>query len=129
MSDTRFRSRPIARQRLLAGLLALVLVAAVPVAASARDSAGRKAGRGVANFTLGVLAIPGQMVATTRESGPFVGATWGLVKGAGTFVATELVGLFEIATFPFETPPGYKPILDPEFPWDYYAPRRAGSKD
>lgn len=129
MSETRFEERSVLRRRLVAGLLVLLLVAALPAAATARDSSARKAGRGVANLSLGVLAIPGQMVATTRERGPFMGATWGLVKGAGSFVATELVGLFEIATFPFETPPGYKPILDPEFPWDYFAPRRTAPKN
>ena len=88
--------------------------------ASSQNTAGRKFGRGAANFTLGVLAIPGQIVRTSRRSGPFVGATWGLVKGVSFMVASEVVGLFELATSPFETPPGFEPILKPEFPWQYF---------
>lgn len=99
-------------------VLALVLV--VPTAASARDSSARKVGRGAANLTLGVLALPGEIVHTTRDSGVFVGATWGFVKGVAMFVTTEVVGLFEVLTCPFETPPGFKPILEPEYPWGYF---------
>ncbi len=101
-------------------LLVLALVLNVPSPAAARDTAARKVGRGAANLTLGVLALPGQIVRTTRASGPFVGATWGLVKGVGMFVATEIVGVFEVLTSPFETPPGFKPILKPEYPWGYF---------
>ena len=102
----------------------LALVLGVPSTASARDTAARKVGRGAANLTLGVLALPGEMVQTTRDSGPFVGATWGFVKGVGMFVATEVVGLWEIVTCPFETPPGFKPILKPEYPWGYFSEGR-----
>ena len=99
---------------------ALVLILVGPGTAAARDSAARKVGRGAANLTLGVLVLPGAIVQTTRTSGPFVGATWGFVKGVGMLVATELVGLWEIVTCPFETPPGFKPILKPEYPWGYF---------
>jgi len=95
-------------------------MAAAPGTADARDSSARKIGRGTANLTLGVLALPGEIVQTTRERGPFIGATWGFVKGAGMMVAHEVVGLFEVLTCPFETPPGFKPILAPEFPWGYF---------
>ncbi len=67
-----------------------------------------------------IIFLAGQIVRTTRASGPFVGATWGLVKGVGMFVATEIVGVFEVLTSPFETPPGFKPILKPEYPWGYF---------
>jgi putative exosortase-associated protein (TIGR04073 family) len=103
---------------LSAFVLALVLV--VPSTASARDSSARKVGRGAANLTLGVLALPGEIVHTTRDSGVFVGATWGFVKGVAMMVTTEVVGLFEVLTCPFETPPGFKPILEPEYPWGYF---------
>jgi len=103
---------------LTACVVALVLV--VSSTASARDTSARKVGRGAANLTLGVLALPGEIVQTTRDSGPFVGATWGFVKGVGMMVATEVVGLWEVLTCPFETPPGFKPILSPEYPWGYF---------
>jgi len=105
-------------------VLALGLCLLVPGSAAARDTAARKLGRGVSNIGLGVLAIPGQIVQTTRDSGPFVGATWGFVKGVGFTVATEVIGVFELLTCPFETPPDFKPIIKPEFPWQYFSGTR-----
>jgi putative exosortase-associated protein (TIGR04073 family) len=101
-------------------LLIALFVLAFPVSASARDTSARKVGRGMANLTLGVLALPGEIMETTQERGPFVGATWGFAKGVGMLVAHELVGAFEFLTCPFETPPGFKPILAPEYPWGYF---------
>ena len=108
------------RRRAILLVLTIGLALCAPPALSAEYTAGRKFGRGAANLTLGVLAIPGQIVRTSRKSGPFVGGTWGLVKGVSFMVASEVVGLFELATCPFETPPGYVPILKPEFPWQYF---------
>jgi len=119
---TRRSGAPVGRRRAILLVLTIGLALAAPPAFSAEYSAGRKFGRGAANLTLGVLAIPGQIVRTTRKSGPFVGGTWGLVKGVSFMVASEVVGLYELATCPFETPPGYEPILKPEFPWQYFSP-------
>ena len=106
--------------RMLA-VFALLVALAIPPTAAARGSAARKLGRSLANTTLGVLALPGTIVETGRERGPFVAATWGLVKGTGYVVATELVGVFELLTAPFETPPDFEPILSPEFPWQHFS--------
>jgi putative exosortase-associated protein (TIGR04073 family) len=109
------------RLRVFLTAIVLALVLGASSTASARDTAARKVGRGAANLTLGVLVLPGEIVQTTRESGPFVGATWGFAKGVAMFVATEVVGLWEVLTCPFETPPGFKPILTPEYPWGYFS--------
>lgn len=114
----RIAPRPRLRALLVASLLAFAFVH--PSTAQARDSAARKVGRGAANLTLGVLAIPGEIVETTRTRGPFVGATWGFMKGVAMLVASEVVGVWEVLTCPFETPPGFKAILKPEFPWGYF---------
>ena len=115
-----------ARFSVLLTSFVLAIALGLPNAAVARDSAARKVGRGVANLTLGVLAIPGEIMQTTQERGVFVGATWGLTKGLGMLVAHEVVGAWEIVTCPFETPPGFKPILEPEYPWGYfYEPNRS----
>jgi putative exosortase-associated protein (TIGR04073 family) len=98
-----------------------------PESAAARDSSARKLGRGAANLSLGVLALPGEIVETTRERGPFLGATWGLAKGVGMTVVTELVCLWEIVSCPFEFPPDWKPILSPEFPWQHFQAERAAA--
>ena len=111
---------PSSRFSVLWMTFVLAIALGLPSAAVARDSAARKVGRGVANVTLGVLAIPGEIVQTTRERGVFVGATWGLAKGVGMLVAHEVVGVWEVMTCPFETPPGFKPILAPEYPWGYF---------
>ena len=108
------------RRSIVVTLLIALFALAIPASASARDSAARKVGRGMANLTLGVLALPGEIMETTQERGPFVGATWGFAKGVGMLVAHELVGVFEVLTCPFETPPGFKPILAPEYPWGYF---------
>ena len=91
-----------------------------PCVAVARDTPARKLGRGFANLSLGVMAIPGHMADTTRESGPFMGATWGLAKGVTMMAVTEVVGVWEIVTAPFAVPPDFVPILDPEFPWQHF---------
>jgi len=62
---------------------------------------------------------------TIAESGPFIGTTWGFLKGVGYMVATEVVGVFELLTCPFETPSGYVASMKPEFPWEYFTERRA----
>jgi putative exosortase-associated protein (TIGR04073 family) len=110
--------------------LALVILSLLdPAVAVAKDSAARKLGRGFANLGLGVLAIPSQVIETTRKSGPTVGVTWGIIKGAGLMLATEVVGLFEILSCPFATPPGYRPILEPEFPWQHFSDSESQSAE
>ncbi len=32
----------------------------------------------------------------------------------------ELVGVYEFVTAPIEAPPDFRPILSPEYPWDYF---------
>jgi putative exosortase-associated protein (TIGR04073 family) len=105
------------------GLLLCVVFALLSMAETKYSSA-RKLGRGVANLSTGVLALPGEIVDTTREKGPFVGATWGVVKGVGMTVVTEVIGLWEIVTCPFQFPPDWKPIISPEFPWQHFDPNR-----
>lgn len=96
--------------------LALLLLAQ----GAAADSSPRKLGRAFANLTTGVIVLPAKVIETTKAQGPFLGATWGVAKGLGWVVATETIGLFELVTVPFETPPDFKPILQPEFPWGHY---------
>jgi putative exosortase-associated protein (TIGR04073 family) len=101
-------------------LLGLVAGTALPGVVAAENTPARKLGRGVSNLSLGVMAIPDEVIETTRKSGPAAGVTWGLVKGTGMMVVTEVVGLWEVLTCPFATPPDYTPILDPEFPWQRF---------
>lgn len=116
VTDARRRAHRRGRTRF--GLLCLITLLLAGEAAG--DSTARKLGRGVANLGLGVLALPGEVVETSRKSGPFVGATWGVVKGVTMTAVTELVGVWEILTAPFEFPPDRQPILSPEFPWQHF---------
>jgi putative exosortase-associated protein (TIGR04073 family) len=101
---------------LVACLLAAILL---PEAASAQ-SAARKAGRGLAAMTCGFLEVPGNIVAETRSRGAGWGLTLGFATGVGKLVVRELVGVYEFVTAPFAIPAGYQPIIQPEFPWDYF---------
>jgi hypothetical protein len=35
-------------------------------------------------------------------------------------VVRPLVGVYELVTAPFPVPAGYRPILQPEYPWGYF---------
>jgi len=87
---------------------------------AAEYTAARKFGRGVAAMTTGFLEIPGNMVAETREHGAGAGIPLGFVFGLGKLVVRELVGVYEFLSAPFEAPAGFRPIIEPEFPWSYF---------
>ena len=102
-------------------LLCLVFGVAGVASATQEYSSARKLGRGFSNLGLGVLALPREVYHTAHASGPFMGATWGVVRGVGFTAARELVGVWEIVTVPFQMPRGWKPLIDPEFPWQGFA--------
>jgi putative exosortase-associated protein (TIGR04073 family) len=100
-------------------LVVLLLFSAAPAEAQRYD-APRKFGRGLAGMTTCFLEVPGNMVQTTRERGLGYGLTLGFVEGLGRLVVRPLVGVYEFVTAPFPIPAGYKPIIEPEFPWGYF---------
>lgn len=106
--------------RALICAVALVAFASASASAGPKDSPSRKLGRGMANLSMGMMAIPSEVIATTKRSGPAIGATWGFVRGTGFMIATEVVGLWEVLTCPFATPPDYEAIIQPEFPWQRF---------
>ena len=123
MDSTRVRKTN--RIRFLCLAAPILALLATPIAAFADDpveelTAARKLGRGLTGILWGVLEVPGNMVQEGREQGVLYGATVGLFMGAGKLVARELIGVYEVVTAPFEAPPGYQPILEPEYPWQYF---------
>ena len=82
-------------------------------------TAAQKFGRGLAGMGCGFLEIPGNIVKETNAQGP-IGVPVGLAIGLGMFVTRELVGAYEFVTAPFPLPAGFRPILKPEYPWDYF---------
>ena len=76
----------------------------------------KKLGRGVCNAVTFPFEIPNQIQRTNNTDGPMAAYTWGVLKGVGMTALRAVVGVYEIVTFPFPFPEGYKPILtDPEF--------------
>ena len=116
MGSTRSKTR---WTRLAACILAVAVL--LPGIAEAKEyTAARKLGRGLAAMTTSFLEIPGNIVKTNREKGAAAAATLGFATGLGKLVTRTLVGVYEFISAPFAVPPGYKPILDPEFPWGYF---------
>lgn len=102
-------------KKITAGIMVLVMFMALAGPLFA-DTALDKLGRGVANTLTGVFEIPKNMGEESDANGIFAGFTTGLVKGIVDMVIRELVGVYEIATFPIPVPAGYSPILeDPEY--------------
>ena len=100
---------------LLAG--ALLFVNAAPVAAEPMD-AGKafwKLTRGVVNVFTGWVEIPKRIHETSQRSGTASGFTWGLLRGFGYGFIRTAAGFYETFTFPFPAPPGYEPVIQPEY--------------
>jgi putative exosortase-associated protein (TIGR04073 family) len=51
------------------------------------------------------------------------GWTVGLGKGLGHTLLRMGTGVYEVVTFPFPLPEGYRPIVEPEFVWETRGPR------
>jgi putative exosortase-associated protein (TIGR04073 family) len=103
--------------------LALTLAVASAVALSdpvRADTPAHKFGRGLSNLACGVMEIPAQIIEEDRRNGPFYAASIGFARGVGRFVTRELVGVYEIVTFPAPVPRGYRAILKPDYPWDLF---------
>ncbi len=82
----------------------------------------RKLGRGCANLLFGIVEVPNQITKATAEEGGAAGVTYGIGKGLVRWVARELVGVYEIVTFPVPLPGGYRPVMEPEWPNEDYEP-------
>ena len=108
----------MARQLAAFLLLFVMLVLTTPARS---QTAMRKAGRGLAGMTTSVLEVPGNMVAESHAQGPGVGIPLGFVKGLGMIIVRTLVGVYEFVTAPLPAPANYRPIIRPEFPWDYFS--------
>jgi putative exosortase-associated protein (TIGR04073 family) len=73
----------------------------------------RKLGRGISNVLFGILEIPRTMISINHEYGGAAGLTWGFLLGGKRFIIREVVGVYEILTFPWRQ----GTIIEPEFPF------------
>jgi len=79
----------------------------------------QKAVRGLANAGLGVVVeVPKTVYHDTLEDGPLYGLTVGVLEGLSWGIARTLVGVYEVVTFPFPIPEGYRPIYQPQYPFE-----------
>ncbi len=80
---------------------------------------GRKAmeklGRGLINLITGWVEVPKRMDETNKRSSLGPALTIGLLRGLGHGFVRTTAGAYEIVTFPFPAPPGYQPIIHPEY--------------
>ena len=107
--------------KLVSAVAAVALVGAMMVPATAEaQSARQKFNRGFSNLALGFIEIPGTIKEEAAASNPVQGLVVGLIKGSYRFVRREVVGAYEVVTFPFEVPLGFEKIVDPEYPWQYF---------
>ena len=107
----------------LAMLALVVLVSGLVTAALAEElvspAAAQKAVRGLANTGLGVVVeLPKTVYYDILEDGPLYGLTVGILEGLSWGIARTLVGAYEVVTFPFPVPEGYRPIYKPDYPYE-----------
>ena len=78
----------------------------------------RKLQRGFLNVALSPFEISHELAKEVRND--TLPPSWfaGLGRGAAYTVGRALVGVYEIVTFPLPYPANYKPVLQPEFPWE-----------
>jgi putative exosortase-associated protein (TIGR04073 family) len=79
------------------------------------EKMGKKLGRGIVNVSTGWVEIPKNIYDTTVESNPFLGITFGTLKGTGMSIVRTGAGAYDILTFLFPIPKDYMPLLKPEF--------------
>src|SRR3989338_2153846 len=75
----------------------------------------RKLVRGLTNVVTGWVEVPKRVQETTAQSGAFSGFTWGLLRGVGRGFIRTVGGAYEVITFPFPAPPGYRPVMRPTY--------------
>jgi len=95
---------------------------------AAADTAPDKLGRGLAGMVAGVAEVPGNMKVEIEERGPAAGSFVGFFKGIGMVVVREVTGVYEFVTAPLPVPEGYRPVLQPEYPWGYFDGTTTGAR-
>jgi len=108
------RRRAISAALICGGLL---LGMATPAYAESGDAgrAFQKLTRGAINTITGWVEIPKRIQETSQSSGALAGFTWGLLRGLGHGFVRTAAGLYEVFTFPVAAPPGYEPVIQPEY--------------
>ena len=77
----------------------------------------RKLQRGFLNVALSPIEISNELSKEVRNDTFPPSWVAGLGRGSIYAVGRALVGIYEMVTFPLPYPANYKPVLQPEFPW------------
>ena len=100
-------------------LITGLIMTTIPLAAFGNTPA-RKAGRGLAAMALPFLHLTRNIQRTTESDGARAGWPVGFAQGLGMSLIRPAVGFYELISAPFPSPPGYEPLLQPEYPWGYW---------
>ena len=107
------------RAAAMVGIVTSLVIVGSGVPAFAEEMQAGKAvtklTRGFVNIVTGWVEIPKRIHETSQESGTVAGFTWGLLRGLGHGFIRTAAGCYELFTFPFPAPPGYEPVIQPEY--------------
>ncbi len=87
---------------------------AAPAASENQYTAGKKLQRGLHNGVTGWMEAPVTVDKFNKERNFFEAMTTGVTRGVGLAIARTGVGIYEAATFPFQAPEKYEPLMMPE---------------
>ena len=110
------------------GVVAFALISLVSTAWAAEDNAFTKFGRGMANLVTSPGELYTQPLLLSKDNDAATAIFGGLLKGTAMFLAREGAGIYEVLTFPFPMPKGYRPIIEPATTftdWDTRKPQNA----
>jgi putative exosortase-associated protein (TIGR04073 family) len=112
----------------LSGILMGLLMVGALDATAADENAFTKFGRGMANIVTSPGELYTQPLLLSKDHDPATAVFGGILKGTAVFLARELVGLYEVITFPVPVPKGYRPLIQPPTTftdWDTRKPQNA----
>jgi putative exosortase-associated protein (TIGR04073 family) len=112
-SGTKKEKRPGMKKYFLVLLVIAVILTGIASQAFADDNAFTKFGRGMSNILISPAEIYAQPVLLSQTNEIPVAFFGGLIKGISMFVVREVVGVYDVITFPIPFPKGYKPVFNP----------------
>lgn len=119
---------------LLLSAFLFAFVALVPAPATAEqkpemiaEKMAIKLARGVTNVVTSIVELPKQTILTGRDMGA-VGYIIGPIKGVGMTLYRALIGVTETVFCMVPQPGYYDPMMDPEYVWQGWEPKRDTSQ-
>lgn len=118
---------------LLSALLSVFVVLAPGLAAAEQqpemiaEKMAIKFVRGLTNTVTSVVELPKQTILTGRDMGP-VGFVIGPIKGVGMTLYRGVIGVVETVFCMVPQPGYYDPMMEPEYVWQGWEPKRDTTK-